>query len=224
MHKKEKTLKVLQEQKLLPLYYHDNAETSLQVLQALYEAGVRSVEYTNRGVNALKNFKVLRKAANKNMKDLLLGIGTIKQENDAFDFMEAGADFVVCPTINKQVGRAVQDEKLLWIPGCMTPTEISIAEEYGASVVKIFPGNLLGPAYIRSIKELFPKLKFIPTGGVEANPANLKEWFDAGVIAVGMGSKLISAEILDQKNMDALKAAAGHALELVRKAAQISTD
>lgn len=217
MHKKEKALQVLLEQKLLPLYYHESEEVSIAILKALYDAGVRIVEYTNRGENALENFKALRKEVDKSMPELLLGIGTVKSKKQAKKYIESGTDFMVAPSINEEVGDVTLKENLLWIPGCMTPTEIARAENAGAEVVKIFPGSLLGSSYINAIKDIFPGLKFIMTGGVEAEEKNLRGWFQSGVIAVGMGSKLITKEMIAEKNYEALKTATLNALKLVKE-------
>ena len=199
MYKKDLTLQLLLHQKLLPLYYHENAEVSIAILKALYDGGIKILEYTNRGENALKNFKKLKKEAKKNMPDLLLGIGTIKNVKHAKQFIKAGADFIVCPSINEEVAKITHNAGLLWIPGCMTPTEIAAAEDCGATIVKIFPGNILGPSYINSITEIFSNIKFVPTGGVETEENNLREWFASGVVAVGMGSKLIRKNLVEEK-------------------------
>ena len=217
MHKKEQALQVLLEQRLLPLYYHESDEVSIEILKALYNAGVRIVEYTNRGENALENFKALRKEADKNFPGLLLGIGTVKNKKQAKKYIEAGADFIVAPSINEEVGELALKEELLWIPGCMTPTEIAKAENAGAQIVKIFPGNLLGPSFITAIKDLFPDLKFVVTGGVEAEEKNLKGWFQSGVVGVGMGSKLISKQMIESRDYEGLKASAVNALRLVKE-------
>ena len=214
MRKKEQAIQLLLQQKLLPLYYHDSAEVSVNILQALYAGGIRILEYTNRGEHALKNFATLKKAQKK-MPGLLMGIGTIKNKQQAKHYIKAGADFIVCPSINAEVAKVTHDADLLWIPGCMTPTEIAAAENAGATLVKIFPGNILGPSYISSIKDLFPNIKFMPTGGVELEEANLRSWFAAGVIAVGMGSKLLTSDLIKSKNYKAISQLSNKALYLI---------
>ncbi|WP_207512504.1 bifunctional 4-hydroxy-2-oxoglutarate aldolase/2-dehydro-3-deoxy-phosphogluconate aldolase [Longitalea luteola] len=194
----------IRQQKMLPLYFHKDVEVSINVLKALYEAGIRSVEYTNRGAEAVANFKAMRKLVNESMPGMLLGIGTVKTVEDAEQFIKAGADFIISPVVYPPVAKVVQDAGLLWIPGCLTPTEIFTAEMNGAKLVKIFPGSVVGPSYISAIKELFPGLLFMPTGGVDTTAENIKEWFDAGVVAVGMGSKLITKKILQEKQYDEL--------------------
>ncbi len=220
MPNKEQVSQQIVQQKLLPLYYHDSAAISMEILQSLYEAGIRVIEYTNRGVHARDNFQELKRATERRMPDMLLGIGTIKTAEQAIQYIDAGADFIVCPTMNAQVAAVTQEAGLLWIPGCMTPTEIAAAEMAGATLVKIFPGNILGPGYISSIKELFPGIKFMPTGGVEAEEKNLNAWFKSGVVAVGMGSKLITKEMVQQKDYTALKEATAKALQLIQRITQ----
>ena len=216
MNKKEEAVQALMKQKILPLYYADSAEVSVKILQSLYKAGIRQIEYTNRGPKALENFKALRKAVNEEMPGLQLGIGTIKNAQAAADFIAAGADFVIAPSIDVAVGKKVQNAGLLWIPGCMTATEIATAENAGAQVVKLFPGSLFGPSYIPAIKDIFPALKFIVTGGVDASEKSLREWFNAGVIGVGLGSKLISKELLAKQEYDGLRKAASELLALAK--------
>jgi len=201
---KQDSLKAITDQALLPLFFFEDAAVSLEVVRTLYGAGIRVIEYTNRGAAALENFKLLIKAADEEMPDLHLGIGTIKNTAEAEAFIKAGAHFIVCPVIDIAVGKLVHDEGLLWIPGCFTPTEINIASQNGASLIKLFPANLLGPAYVSSIKDLFPGQLFIPTGGVEIEAGNISDWFKSGVCGVGMGSRLISKEILVNKDYDTL--------------------
>jgi 2-dehydro-3-deoxyphosphogluconate aldolase / (4S)-4-hydroxy-2-oxoglutarate aldolase len=194
----------IKQQKMLPLYFHKDKDVSIDILKALYKAGIKAVEYTNRGAEAVENFKALRAVVNESMPGMLLGIGTVKTEADAEQFIKAGADFIISPVVYPPVAKVVQDAGLLWIPGCLTPTEIFTAELNGAKMVKIFPGSVVGPSYISAIKELFPGLLFMPTGGVDTTAENIKEWFDSGVVAVGMGSKLISKSVLQNKEYDKL--------------------
>jgi 2-dehydro-3-deoxyphosphogluconate aldolase / (4S)-4-hydroxy-2-oxoglutarate aldolase len=216
MHKKESVLSALLQQKLLPLYYHEDSQTSIRILKALYDAGIRLVEYTNRGPNALVNFAALKQQAVQTMPGLMLGIGTIKTPEQAERYIDAGADFIVCPTTHVPVGKVTDEAGLLWIPGCMTPTEIAVAEAAGARLVKIFPGNVLGPGYIAAIKELFPGMMFMPTGGVEATHENLSAWFSAGVCAVGMGSKLVSASLVKEEDYEGIRRLTEEALKAVK--------
>lgn len=188
------------EQGLVPLYFHPDKDVSVHVMKALYNAGIRIVEYTNRGTHALENFSHLRRIADKELPGLKLGAGTIKSKKNATGFINEGADFIVCPGMIEEVADVVNNNDLLWIPGCMTVTEIIRAENLNAKLVKLFPGSLLGPSYVMAVKEIFPDLLFIPTGGVELEMENLQAWFKAGVCAVGMGSKLISKYILENKD------------------------
>jgi 2-dehydro-3-deoxyphosphogluconate aldolase/(4S)-4-hydroxy-2-oxoglutarate aldolase len=217
MSKQEIILKFVPEQGVLPLFFHKDEQVSLDVLRALYEAGIRAVEYTNRGEAALHNFKAMRRLCDAEMKDLYLGIGTIKSAEMANAFVDAGADFLISPVFDSSVADVAYLNKLLWVPGCMTPTEIHEAEKAGCPLVKLFPGNVLGPGFVGAIKELFPNLQFMPTGGVELEEGNLKAWFASGVVAVGMGSKLITKQILADKNYTLLKENTAEAIRIIKQ-------
>ncbi len=186
------TISSIEQYPVIPVYYHDDPEVCSSVLKACYEGGIRIFEFTNRGANAAENFSILMKLRDEQYPDLQLGIGTIKTADQAGTFLEKGADFVVSPIVKAEIAEAVQKENKLWIPGCMTPTEISLAEELGATLIKLFPGDILGPAYLKSIKPLFPDLKFMPTGGVELTHESISSWLNAGVSAIGFGSKLFA--------------------------------
>lgn len=216
MGKKETLLKLIREQGILPLFYFKDTETSIGLLRALYQAGIRAIEYTNRGEQALKNFIAMRKVCDEEMKDMYLGIGTIKNGEMAKEFIDAGTDFIVCPGLVKKVAEVADKHDMLWAPGCMTPTEIIKAESLGAQLIKLFPGNLLGPSFVSTVKELFPGLLFMPTGGVEVNKENLSAWFKSGVCAVGMGSKLVTKPIMENKQYDELTKLTREALELIK--------
>ena len=216
MSKKAELLKLIPEQGILPLYFNKDEETSVQLLRSLYSAGIRAVEYTNRGEAALNNFKVMRKVVDSELEGMYLGIGTIKDGNMAQTFINAGADYIICPGLVESVAEVADKYDLLWVPGCMTPSEIIKAETLGAKMVKLFPGNILGPGFMSAIKELFPNLLFMPTGGVELDKANIEGWFKSGVCAVGMGSKLVSKDVMENKKYAELIQSTKEALEIIK--------
>jgi 2-dehydro-3-deoxyphosphogluconate aldolase/(4S)-4-hydroxy-2-oxoglutarate aldolase len=218
MPDKNSALQTILHQGLLPLFYYENPEVSLDIVKALYQAGIRTLEYTNRGPAALDNFSYLKKELGEAYPDLHLGIGTIKTAAEAESFIQAGADYIVAPIVNPDVARVAHAAGLLWIPGCMTPSEIHQAQENEAALIKIFPANILGPNFISSIRDLFPGQLFMPTGGVEIEDENLRTWFQSGVCAVGMGSKLISKQVLAEKQYEQLQSLTAKALQMVQAA------
>lgn len=187
-------------QGMLPLYFNASEEVSLDVLKAIYKAGVKAVEYTNRGEAALKNFAKMVELRNAEMPGLLIGVGTIKNLQQATDYINAGADFLVSPGFVKEVADYAVGNNIFYAPGCMTPSEIIAAENAGIKFIKLFPGNMLGPEFLSGIKDIFPKLLFMPTGGVDTTRENIEGWYKAGVCAVGMGSKLISKKLMEEKD------------------------
>lgn len=215
MDKKSEILQLIPEQGLLPFFFYKDADVSVEVLKALYDAGIRTVEYTNRGEAALKNFEKLREACDTELQGMYLGVGTIKDAEAAKNFIDAGADYIISPGLVKDAIKVAEKRDVLWIPGCMTPTEIIRAEKLGAKMVKLFPGNLLGPSYVSAIKELFPGLLFMPTGGVEVERENLAGWFKAGVCAVGMGSKLITKQSLENRDYAKITELSKQAIEII---------
>ncbi|HEV3221828.1 MAG TPA: bifunctional 4-hydroxy-2-oxoglutarate aldolase/2-dehydro-3-deoxy-phosphogluconate aldolase [Puia sp.] len=203
MHKKEKIIQAIIQQGALPLFFHPDETISFQVMEALYASGIRVVEYTNRGKQALKNFRSLIKTLNKQFPDLILGLGTVLDAKIALKAMEYGADFLVSPGYSKELARLASERNTLWIPGCMTPTELMQAQESGLGFIKLFPSSTFGPGFVHSVKEVFPDLLFMPTGGIDSG--NLESWFRAGVSAVGVGSNLISSSLIENKNFEIIK-------------------
>lgn len=199
----------------MPLFYHDDEAVCRIIVKTLYNAGIRVIEFTNRGPQALVNFNILVKERDHSMPDLLLGIGTIKTANDASEFLEAGADLLVSPIFDSGVCDVAYMQKVLWIPGCMTPSEINVAASAGCNMIKLFPGNVLGTGFIEAVKPVFPGLDFIITGGVEVTEENMRGWFNSGACAVGLGSKLISKNLLEQHNYDAIEALTKQSLQIV---------
>ena len=221
MKNKQAVLDSILKQGMLPLFFYEDAEVSLQVVRTLYKAGVRVMEYTNRAKEAFENYKILKTAQESEMPDLYLGIGTIKTGEDAVKYVDAGADFIVAPTINPDVAVVVNQHEGLWIPGCMTPTEIHLAQQHNAALIKIFPANVLGPGFISAVSDVFRGQLFMPTGGVELNKDNISSWFKAGVCAVGMGSKLITKEVLQNKLYDQLYINTVDTLQLIQSGRQL---
>jgi len=205
------------EQGILPLYFNADEAVSVEVLRAIFKAGIRAVEYTNRGEAALRNFKKLVEVKSNEMPDMLLGVGTIKTLQQAENYMDTGADFLVSPGLISEVVDFANSKNVFYAPGCMTPSEIIASENKGISFIKLFPGNLLGPEFVSSIKEIFPKLLFMPTGGVDTTKENLQAWFHSGVCAVGMGSKLISKKLMEQKDYAAIEKNTKEVLVMIQK-------
>jgi 2-dehydro-3-deoxyphosphogluconate aldolase/(4S)-4-hydroxy-2-oxoglutarate aldolase len=203
------------QQGMLPLYFNADETVTLDVLRAIFKAGVKAVEYTNRGEAALNNFKKMVELRNKEMQGLLLGVGTIKNLKQAEDYMAAGADFLVSPGFVAEVAAYATGKDIFYAPGCMTPSEIIAAENAGIKFIKLFPGNMLGPEFLSGIKDIFPKLLFMPTGGVDTTKENIEGWYKAGVCAVGMGSKLISKKLMEAKDYAAIEKMTKEVLELI---------
>ncbi len=195
-----KVTKAITDQGILPLYYNADETVSIEIVKAIYKAGIKAVEYTNRGEAAFHNFQKMVALRNQTMPDLLLGIGTIKNLQQAKEYIAVGADFLVSPGFIKEVADYAVANDIFYGPGCMTPSEIIAAENAGIKFIKLFPGNMLGPEFLSGIKDIFPTLFFMPTGGVDTTRENIEGWYKAGVCAVGMGSKLISKKLMEQKD------------------------
>lgn len=205
MSKIEQVITTITKQGTLPLYFNKDETVSIEILRALYKAGIKAIEYTHRGIEATENFKKMIAVRDAEMFDLLIGIGTIKNEAQTETYLELGADFFISPGFVPEVAALLKSKEILYIPGCMTPTEIIAAENKGIQFIKLFPGNKIEPDFLSSIKDIFPDLIFMPTGGVDTTKENIQAWFDAGVSAVGMGSKLISKKLMDDKDYETIE-------------------
>ncbi len=189
----------------LPLFYHPSASICIAIVKALYEGGVRCIEFTNRGENALSNFKELLQLKKQDFPDLLLGIGTIKNEQEAEAYTQAGADFLISPCFDQKISGFANEANMLWMPGCMTPSEINAASNNGHKFIKLFPGNVLQAQFISAIKPVFADVDFMVTGGVTNEIDNLKTWFKAGAVAVGLGRNLIRDSWQDTDDFSVLR-------------------
>ena len=201
---------------LIPVFNHSDTEVAKGVLDACYKGGVRVFEFTNRSSNAAAVFEQLNKYAEQ-YEDLSLGIGTVFTVEQTKAFLDLGAQFVVSPAMIPEMGQYCQQNNSIWIPGCGSVTEIFNAKKVGAKLVKIFPGNVLGAGFVKSAKAVFPDLEIMPTGGVAPTEANLRSWFEAGVICVGMGSKLIPKDILTKKDFGSLEKIVRNTLTIIQQ-------
>jgi 2-dehydro-3-deoxyphosphogluconate aldolase/(4S)-4-hydroxy-2-oxoglutarate aldolase len=204
-------------QGILPLFYSPDETLSKEILQSLFDAGIRAVEFTNRGADALRVFGALIAFRDASLPGMLLGIGTIKNAGQANAFADAGADFLISPGTLPDVAAVAAERGLLWVPGCMSTTEIIVAENLGCRFVKLFPGSLLGPEYVTAVKDLFPGMRFMPTGGVEVSEENIGAWFRSGVSAVGLGSKLITKAALEAGDFEKIRSLTQEAMTIVSR-------
>lgn len=207
----------ISKQKLIPLFYTAVPATAIAILEVLYNEGVRVIEFTHRGNNALQVFREMIAAKEARFPEMQLLVGTIFSPEQAELYMEAGADGLVSPCYTPELAAFANETDSFWIPGCMTPSEINTAASTGSEWIKLFPGNTLGPEFVKAIKPVFPSLHFMVTGGVDLELANLNGWFSAGVSAAGLGSNWISADIIKNAAMDTLLANTRKAMDLVNQ-------
>ena len=194
----------IEETPIVPLFFNADLTVAQQVLKACYDGGIRVFEFTNRGAEAPSIFAKLIDYCEKECPDLVLGIGTIYDAKQAKEFIAMGADFMLQPFTTPEVGEVCAKHDIPWMPGTMTLTEIRNAEILGAKYVKIFPGNVVGPGFVKAIKGPMPKTKIMVTGGVEPNKESLSSWFGAGAAAVGMGSQLFPADLIAKKDYQSI--------------------
>ncbi|URM36299.1 bifunctional 4-hydroxy-2-oxoglutarate aldolase/2-dehydro-3-deoxy-phosphogluconate aldolase [Flavobacterium anhuiense] len=211
----QNSIDVILKQGMLPLYFNADESKSIAILKTLYNAGIRAVEYTSRGSEALSNFKKMIEVRNAEMPEMLLGIGTIKNLAQAETYYLTGADFFISPGFVPEIASFLLAKEVLYAPGCMTPTEIIAAENAGVKFIKLFPGNILGSDFMSAVKDVFPNLIFMPTGGVDTTKQSIETWFNAGVSAVGMGSKLISKEVMEYGAYETIEKETKRVLELI---------
>jgi len=207
----------MKETGMIPLFFSNDLEVSKQVLKACYDGGARLMEFTARGDFAHEVFGELTKYAIKELPGMIMGVGSVTDAAAASLYMVLGANFIVTPVLREDIAIVCNRRKVLWSPGCGTLTEIARAEELGCEIVKLFPGDIYGPQFVKGIKGPQPWTSVMPTGGVSPTEENLKSWFNAGVTCVGMGSQLISKEILSSKNYTKLTEDVKSALEIIGK-------
>nr|WP_299340145.1 bifunctional 4-hydroxy-2-oxoglutarate aldolase/2-dehydro-3-deoxy-phosphogluconate aldolase [Allomuricauda sp.] len=207
----------MRETGMVPLFYNLDPELGKKVLKACYDGGARLMEFTARGDFAFEVFSELNKYAIENLPGMIMGVGSITDAAAASLFMQMGANFVVTPSLREDIAVVCNRRKVLWSPGCGSLTEINKAEEMGCETVKLFPGSTYGPGFVKAVKGPQPWTSIMPTGGVSTEEENLRAWFEAGVTCVGMGSKLISKEILAKKDFEGLESLVRKTLDTITK-------
>jgi len=202
---------------IIPLYYNPDIEICKEVISACYKGGMTIFEFTNRGDFAHEIFAELVKWAKTEMPDLVLGVGTVVDAGTCSLYIQLGAKFIVSPLLNEEMAKVCNRRKVLWLPGCATASEISKAEELGAEVVKLFPGPTVGGAkFVKAYMGPCPWSNIMPSGGVSPTEENLAEWFGAGAFCVGMGSQLITKDIIKNKDYTQLEEMSRKSLEIAR--------
>jgi 2-dehydro-3-deoxyphosphogluconate aldolase / (4S)-4-hydroxy-2-oxoglutarate aldolase len=200
----------------IPLYYNPDIDVMKKVIAACHRGGMKIFEFTNRGDMAHELFAKLIKWSRQEMPDLVLGVGTVVDAPTCALYIQLGARFIVSPLLNYDMAKVCNRRKVLWIPGCATASEISKAEELGAEVVKLFPGPTVGGAkFLKAYLGPCPWSNIMPSGGVAPTEENLTEWFDAGAFCVGMGSKLITREIIEKGDYNTLEKNTRKAMKII---------
>lgn len=210
----------MKETGLVPLFFHTDVTLAKKVLKACYDGGARLMEFTSRGDFAFEIFGELNKYAIKELPGMILGVGSITDAAAASLYMQLGANFIVTPVFREDIAIVCNRRKVLWSPGCGSLTEIARAEELGCEIVKLFPGEIYGPQFIKGIKGPCPWTSIMPTGGVTTAKDNLKSWFDAGATCVGIGSQLITNEILLSRDVDVLEIQVRKTLATIKEVRQ----
>jgi len=204
---------------LIPLFYNADVEASIELVSACSRGGAKVIEFTNRGEMAYPVFAELVKHFAKADPDVILGVGSIIDAPTAALYLAVGANFIVGPSLNPEISRLCNRRKILYMPGCATENEIVVAEELGAEICKIFPGSSAGgPGFVKAVLAPSPWHRLMPTGGVDATEASISEWIRAGAAAVGMGSKLITAQAVSDKDYDGIAKKASDCVGWIKKA------
>jgi 2-dehydro-3-deoxyphosphogluconate aldolase/(4S)-4-hydroxy-2-oxoglutarate aldolase len=216
-HTRLHTLQSVYEIGVVPVFYNGDISTVQNIAKACVGGGIKVLEFTNRGDHAWEVFSTLDKFCTAELPDAILGAGSVVDAGTASMYISSGASFIVGPVTNPEVARVCNRRKVGYVPGCGTASEISYAEELGAEIVKVFPGNGVGgPGFVKDVLAPMPWSSIMPTGGVDITEESLRPWFEAGVVAVGMGSKLVSADIIKDGAWDKLEQRSKETVALIK--------
>jgi 2-dehydro-3-deoxyphosphogluconate aldolase/(4S)-4-hydroxy-2-oxoglutarate aldolase len=216
--KRLEVLNAMIESGLVPVFYHDDPEVVMKVARAVADGGARLLEFTNRGDFAYQTFSELAKWCRKEIPELILGVGSVIDPGTATLYINTGANFIVSPILNMEVAKACNRRKIPYSPGCGSASEISQAEEYGVEICKIFPGaEVGGPAFVKSILAPMPWTLIMPTGGVETTKESIEKWFKSGVACVGIGSNLISKDLIAAGDFESISSKTAQVLGWIKE-------
>tara|TARA_R110002124_G_scaffold112530_6_gene266693 strand:- start:7504 stop:8172 length:669 start_codon:yes stop_codon:yes gene_type:complete len=208
---------VMKDTGLVPLFFNNDLQVSKKVLKACYDGGARLMEFTARGDFAHEIFGELTKYAIKKLPGMIMGVGSVTDGAAASLYMQLGANFIVTPVLREDIALLCNRRKVLWSPGCGSLTEIARAEELGCEIVKLFPGGIYGPDFVKAIKGPCQWTNIMPTGGVSPTKENLESWFNAGVTCVGMGSKLITKNEKGAYDFDKITSLVAQSLDIIKE-------
>lgn len=214
---KIEVLSAMKETGMVPVFYNGDIETAKAVVKACYKGGVRAFEFTNRGDFAQEVFGELVKYANSELPGMILGVGSVVDPATAALYIQLGANFVVGPLFNPAVAPICNRRLIPYCPGCGSVSEIGAAQELGCDLCKVFPGDVLGPAFVKGLRAPMPWSQIMVTGGVKPTKENLEGWFKAGVTCVGMGSNLFPKDVIAAKEWDKITGLCQDALDIIRE-------
>lgn len=201
---------------LVPLFYHEDVKTAIHIAKACYKGGATVLEFTARGEFAHEVFSELIKFAKREMPEMVIGVGSITDAAMASFYIQSGANFIVTPVFREDIAIVCNRQKILWLPGCGSLTEIAKAEEMGCEIVKLFPAIIYGHEFVKNVKGPQPWTSIMPTGGINPTKESIEPWMKAGVVCVGIGSQLIATDLIKQKNFEKLKNDVKNVIEIIK--------
>ena len=217
-HTRLQVLTAMKETGVVPVFYNADFEVARNILCACADGGARVVEFTNRGDRAINVFTRLAEFRDKDRPEVILGVGSVCDAPTAAMYIAAGADFVVGPLLDEDTAVLCNSRKIPYCPGCGSVTEIHRAHRLGVEICKVFPGaEVGGPGFVKAVRGPCPWTEIMPTGGVSPTKESLGAWFGAGVACVGMGSKLVTKELVAAKDYAGIAKNVEETIEIIQE-------
>ncbi|MBN1883738.1 MAG: bifunctional 4-hydroxy-2-oxoglutarate aldolase/2-dehydro-3-deoxy-phosphogluconate aldolase [Deltaproteobacteria bacterium] len=212
------TLTAMKDTGLVPVFYHSNVDTAVKIVDACARGGAVTLEFTNRGDGAVSVFEKLEEYCRERIPEVILGVGSVVDAPTSAQYINAGANFVVGPVLDEETAFVCNARKVPYSPGCGSATEIARAHQLGVEICKIFPGDLVGgPGFVKAVRGPMPWTELMPTGGVDPTEESLTAWFSAGVCCVGIGSKLLTKELIQQGDFDGIRKNVHTTIDIIKK-------